>query len=158
MRRFYRLLFIFSILLLTSCITVKEVKFNGVNGVSFGKPSDNKIPLTLELMIDNPNSFNLKLKKGTVDVFINDQFVGKSKIDKKVVVQKQTKGTYPLTIQTSFSSLSKVALSSLGALFGSKIVLKIDGFIVVKAIVIRKKIKLNFKEEISPKALMNFNT
>ena len=53
-------------------------------------------------LLSIPNSFNLKLKKGTVDEFINDQFVGKSKIDKKVVVQKQTKGTYPLTIQTSF--------------------------------------------------------
>ena len=70
------------------------------------------------------------------------------------MVKKQTDQTYPLEIKTSFSALSKAALSSLGILLGKKLVLKIDGKIVVRALIIRKKIDVSFNEEISPSILL----
>ena len=146
--------FISFFILLNACSSFKEVEFKGVEKVSFGKQDQSNIPLIFDVRINNPNQFNIILKKGNVDVFLNDQFIGKSYLSKKIVVKKQTDQTYPLEIKTSFSALSKAALSSLGILLGKKLVLKIDGKIIVRALIIRKKIDVSFKEEISPSILL----
>ena len=78
--KYFSILGIVCLFLLSSCITFKEVKFEGVDNVSFGKVKQGIIPLILDLKIDNPNSFSIKLKKGEVDIFINNQFLGKSSL------------------------------------------------------------------------------
>tara|TARA_Y100001968_G_scaffold331283_2_gene385472 strand:+ start:1725 stop:2219 length:495 start_codon:yes stop_codon:yes gene_type:complete len=153
--KYFSILGIVGLLLLSSCITFKEVKFEGVDNVSFGKVKQGIIPLILDLKIDNPNSFSIKLKKGEVDVFINNQFLGKSSLSDKIIIKKEKLGVYPLVINTSFSALTKAALSSFGALLGKEVVLKVDGKIIVKALVIRKKIEVNFSEPIDPSLLLN---
>jgi LEA14-like dessication related protein len=143
-------------LLLNACSSFKEVEFKGVENVSFGKQEDSQIPLIFDVRINNPNQFNILLKKGVVDVFLNNQFLGKSTLSNKITIEKNKETVYPIVINTSFSNLSKAALSSLGALLGKKLILKIDGKIIVKALIIRKKIDINFTEEISPSTLLNF--
>ena len=143
-------------LLLNACSSFKEVEFKGVENVSFGQQEDSQIPLIFDVRINNPNQFNILLKKGVVDVFFNNQFLGKSTLSNKITIEKNKETVYPIVINTSFSNLSKAALSSLGALLGKKLILKIDGKIIVKALIIRKKIDVNFTEEISPSTLLNF--
>ena len=143
-------------LFLNACSSFKEVEFKGVENVSFGQQEDSQIPLIFDVRINNPNQFNILLKKGVVDVFLNNQFLGKSTLSNKITIEKNKETVYPIVINTSFSNLSKAALSSLGALLGKKLILKIDGKIIVKALIIRKKIDVNFTEEISPSTLLNF--
>lgn len=142
-------------LVLNACSSFKEVEFKGIEKVRFGKQNQNQIPIIFDVSINNPNQFNIQLKKGTVDVYLNDQFLGKSTLSNKIVIEKNKETVYPIAINTSFSNLSKAALSSLGILLGKKLILKIDGKIVAKALVIRKKININFIEEISPSILLN---
>tara|TARA_B110000438_G_C15217515_1_gene395816 strand:- start:14 stop:475 length:462 start_codon:yes stop_codon:yes gene_type:complete len=149
-------LIIFIFLLLNACSSFKEVEFKGVENVSFGQKEDSEIPLIFDVRINNPNQFNILLKKGVVDVFLNNQFLGKSTLSHKITIEKNKETVYPIVINTSFSNLSKAALSSLGVLLGKKLILKIDGKIVVKALIIRKKIDVNFTEEINPSTLLNF--
>ena len=143
-------------LVLNACSSFKEVEFKGVENVSFGQQVDSEIPLIFDVRINNPNQFNILLKKGVVDVFFNNQFLGKSTLSNKITIEKNKETVYPIVINTSFSNLSKAALSSLGVLLGNKLILKIDGKIVVKAFIIRKKIDVNFTEEINPSTLLNF--
>ena len=73
----------------------------------------------------------------------------------KVIIEKEKMGVYPLVINTSFSALTKSALSSFGALLGKDVVLKVEGNVVVKAVIVRKKINIDFSESVNPSSLLN---
>ena len=139
----------------SSCVGFKEIKFEGVETVRFGEIKKGDVPILLDIKIDNPNRFPIKLKKGEADVFVNNQFLGTSSIGDGFTLEKSKTGIYTLKINTSFTLLSKAALSSLGALIGKEISLRIDGEIVVKAFAVRKKMDIDFSKPIKPSSILN---
>lgn len=147
MKSIHKVFFIsvFSILLLSSCITYKDVQFQGVENFKINNLDTKQVTLSFDLKIYNPNNYKIKVKPSEVNVLNkNNKLLGKAEILDKVVVQKEKSGLYPVTVK---AKLSDVFISGGGSILdlikNRSTDIKLQGTIKVKAKCIGKKIKLD---------------
>lgn len=76
--------FLFISVLLSSCSSFRQPEFRGSEGVKFEERDGNKIKLTAGVKIYNPNWFGVKIKRSNLDVYVENQYMGKVYLEKKV--------------------------------------------------------------------------
>lgn len=135
--------------LLSSCSFYKAVDIGGVNDVDFKGMVDNKVQLKLNVPIENPNGYKLKIKDMDLDVHINGKYLGKMKNSEVIVVPKKSNEVieFPVEIQV------KNMLGSMGLFYklrnSKSAEMKIEGTIKVKAVMRSKTIKVLETQTIS---------
>jgi hypothetical protein len=132
-------IFTFSVLLfalsisITSCITIQPVEVKNVDNFqlkdAFTKPS-----VQFDVNIHNPNNFGLTLKEFKSTAFVGDKMITDIFIDKKVRIGAGSDISIPFQTSPSLNEISGILLSG----NASKDV-KIEGFLVVKKFIFRKK-------------------
>jgi LEA14-like dessication related protein len=143
-------IFILSIIIIfTSCISYKDVEYKGIENFALGNPFKDNMPIHLDIIIDNPNNYNIKIKKAEFEIYMNTTKLGKSTLDRPITLEKNKTKSYPITIITSSKEIGKSLLSSLGLLIGKKVKIKVKGNLIAKVFGIRKKIDFNFNEAIN---------
>ena len=88
-----------TLLLCSSCLQFEELDFNGLDGIKFVKFEGKKIVLDVGVKIHNPNSFSITVKPSIVDILIDDQFLVKVKLIRKLKFLKKTETTYRLPVE-----------------------------------------------------------
>lgn len=78
------LIILFTLLLFSSCISVKEPEFKGKNGYEMGKLSGSEVSFTLKPRAYNPNIYALKVKKSVLDLEVEGKNFGKIYLEKKI--------------------------------------------------------------------------
>ena len=135
--------------ILSSCISYKDVEYQGIENFAIGNPLKEKMPIHLDITINNPNNYNIKIKKAEFEIYINSTKMGESTLYRPITIEKNKTKSYPITIITSSKEIGKSLLSSVSFLMGSKIKLKIKGNLIAKVFGIRKKIDFDLDEAIS---------
>lgn len=79
---------VFSILLLNSCSFENPV-FKGGETFSVQKIEGRNLKFTAGGIIYNPNKYTIKVKPSTLDVYLNDEYMGKVHLDKKIKMKKK---------------------------------------------------------------------
>lgn len=84
--------------ILTSCANFEEPEFRGSEGMKLEKMEGKKISFTAGVTVYNPNWFGIKIKPSNVEVYIEDQFMGKIYLDKKVKMKAKSESllSFPL--------------------------------------------------------------
>lgn len=101
--------------------TLKEV---AVTRLSFGE-----INFLFGIEVQNPNSFDLKLRALEYKAYLDDQEVGKGRLEKEVLMAKSSSTLVQVPLQADFKSLG----SSFGfVLSGKALRYKIEGAAVIK--------------------------
>jgi len=100
MRDLRRFNFFIGLLLLsvvTSC-AVEAPEFTAGDGFKIEKMEDRQILFSAGIKVDNPNWFAIKLKRSSLDVYMDDQLLGKLQLEKKVKMKakKESEITLPL--------------------------------------------------------------
>ena len=72
-----KLILVFSLFLLSSCIEIQDVEFKALEGVKIEKIEGRNISILLTLKLINPNFFSIKIKPSIIDFYIDDQLMGK---------------------------------------------------------------------------------
>jgi LEA14-like dessication related protein len=128
---------------------VQELDFNGVNNVSIGSMKSDNIEITLNVKLDNPNNFKIKVVNAKLDLFIGGNEAGVASLDDKVIIKKKTEGDYDIIITTDREQLMSAAVKSAISSFGSgKITVKVKGWVKGRVWGIGKKIDVEFKENV----------
>lgn len=70
------------VFVLASC-TFYEPEFRGGESIQMGKIEGRTIQLTAGAKVYNGNNYAIKVKPSTLDVYIDDQYIGKVHLDKK---------------------------------------------------------------------------
>ena len=151
------LLFIGFFLLITqSCTVYEEVEMLGVKDYNIGDINTDYVDVAITVKINNPNKYNIRIKRSTLDLFVEKEKVGKAKMKEDIVLKKQTEGNYTFVVQANYKELSSAVFSSLkSALFKSTIKLGVKGKVKAKAFgVVGKKFDLDIQEDIKVKELM----
>jgi len=94
------LLFIF-IVGLSSCASLDVPELRGSEGFSQPVFDGNKISFKADVKVFNPNWFAIKVKPSILDVYIEDQYMGKIHLEKKVKMKAKRESTleFPLMIE-----------------------------------------------------------
>lgn len=81
--------------------------------VNFGVDSvgQTESVVSAELKYYNPNNYNLQLKQGEVDVYLNEQFAGHSSLDTALIIPRRDTFYLPVKMRVNMSVITSNALS-----------------------------------------------
>ena len=72
----------------SSC-KIQELEFNGVNDVSVGSMTSDDIEVTINVKLNNPNNFKIKVVKAKLDLFIGGTEAGTADLGHKLSSRKK---------------------------------------------------------------------
>jgi LEA14-like dessication related protein len=147
------LITLFSIVFLTSCFDYEDVEFKGVQNIGLEGRSGGNITVRIDMKVSNPNNYNIKIKKSSLDVFVNSSKVGKTKMKNDVVLKKNHQDVYPLYLTFSEKELKSSALASIGSLLTGRMKVRIKGNIKAKVYGIGKKFPIDVEEPVNLSSL-----
>ena len=118
LKKWYLLPVILVLFSVTSCTIYEEVEMLGVEGYRFEKLEGNQSMASIDFRINNPNFYSIKLKKSTVEVYLDDNKLGDAAMAEEVFVSKKKEDTYTLDLLLNDRDIAKAAMLLLGkALF-----------------------------------------
>ena len=132
-----------------SCTLYNDVEVLEVQDVRVKEFSDKVIVAEVDLLIDNPNWYKVKLTKSEIDLAINGKDVGQMGLGEKLTIPKKTKSTHTVLIEADYEVLQTNFLQNfLTLLFNPEVKLKADGYITGRALFVSKKVPVLIEEDI----------
>jgi LEA14-like dessication related protein len=117
-----------------------------MDGVKVERMENKKLALKLGVKIENPNFFSIKVKPSVVDVFVNEELIGKAYLDESIKLIRKKEDTYFANVRIDLED---------GALFKFvkyamklKVQLRVKGIVKGSALGIPKKVEINQLKEI----------
>ena len=144
---FYSLILL---LLLSSC-AVEAPEFIGSDGFKMDKMDGKEILFTAGVKVNNPNWFGIKIKRSAVDVYIEDQLMGKVQLEKKVKMKAKRESTLTLPLKAVLEDGALITMMR----YASKenVNVRIKGKVKGGVWIFSKKIEIGEKRQISGKDL-----
>ncbi len=140
---------LFSIVFLTSCFDYEDVEFKGVQNIGLEGRSGGNITVRIDMKVNNPNNYNIKIKKSSLDVFVNGSKIGKTKIKNDITLKKNRQDVYSLYLALNEKELKGSALSSIGSLLRGSMKVRIKGNIKAKVYGFGKKFPIDVEEPVN---------
>jgi hypothetical protein len=104
----------------------------------------------VDVVVNNPNAFNVKVTDSDLDVAINGTDVGKVKLGETVILNKKSAGQYTLRFSADYDDLSPKFIQSLiTLLFLNHAEFSASGFVKGRALFVAKKVKVDVKERVN---------
>lgn len=155
MKKIHLALLLITTVLFFSCI--EEPEFKGFSNFKLDTYDNNVLLFNVDLLVNNPNKFGIKVKKSFLDVYIGDSYVGKGKLTKAIKVKRKQESTITIPIELA---LEKGALFKLMRLAtAKKTAVRLEGVVRGSAIGIPKRVKVNKTIEMNIKDLgINFGS
>lgn len=155
MKKFFILIHITVMMMMSSCYNFKEVSVLGIKSFKIKKITTKEMDTELSVSIKNPNEFGFYIYSGKANVYFSNLSLGKATLEKQIYIPARSTGTYTLLLHTTFDKISmQDIINSIGLSHIGKV--KIDGHIKVgKFFFIRKKIKVDYEGH--PMSSIDFN-
>lgn len=90
---------ILCILLFSSCIEFYEVKVVSIGKITLEHLEGNNADVNVNVELDNSNFFGIKIKPSSLDVYIEQEFIGKARLKEKIKIDKKAIHFYDVKIQ-----------------------------------------------------------
>ncbi|MNU96095.1 Late embryogenesis abundant protein [compost metagenome] len=120
-----KILFICTLLVAISSCKFVEPEVSGYSNFKFGKLEGKTLHVSFDATVDNPNGYGFKVKKGKLNVSINNLELGVIDLDKKIKVKRKSENVYTVPLQLSLSDGALFRIPKL--LNAEKFELKLDG-------------------------------
>jgi LEA14-like dessication related protein len=135
----------------TGCLDFKNPTLGEVSNFKMDSFSDNVVKCNFEIKVDNPNTFNIKLKRSTIDVLVDDVLYGKINLDKKIKFRKKSDKIYtvPLILKLEKGAMIKL----MGLMLKSKVNLRLKGRVKGSVYGITKRKDIDIFKEIDPREM-----
>ncbi|MCB9183245.1 MAG: LEA type 2 family protein [Flavobacteriales bacterium] len=104
--------------LLSSCSSFKEVELKGITGAELMRMDGQRISLRVDALVDNPNGFRIAVEEPDVDLYVNDQYIGKALLDSALVLERRSSAIYPVYLHTDLAGGPLLAMVIMGAMQG----------------------------------------
>lgn len=106
-----KIFFVFSLLFtISSCASFKEPEFRGSEGIKLEKMEGKKIAFTAGIKVFNPNWFGIKIKPSNLDVFLEDQYMGKVYLEKKVKMKAKRESSLSMQLRAELEDGAMITL------------------------------------------------
>ncbi len=144
-------LFLSLLFLVTSCFDQPELK--QMDNFKIDELSSEKVRFNVDLELFNPNGYNLKVRKSTFDVHVNDQYIGVAKVLEKVKIKRNSTKFANAAVQIDFEEGVFFKLLSI-AKSAKHVNLQLDGVLKASASFIPVRRKIAYKKTLN---LKDFN-
>lgn len=136
-----------ALLFVFNACSYENVQFKNAESFKIKKLEGKKLSLSFDAILNNPNSYNLKVKPSTFDLYINGDHIGIINLDEKVKIIKRSEGSVsvPITAELLNGALPKLIAGALKKTATVRIVGTIKG----GTSIFSKKKKIDETREIS---------
>lgn len=146
------LLFVAWLLILSACSIYKEPEFKELSGYKLTKIEGNEIRFNVEGIISNPNWYAIKIKKSSLDVFIENKKFGVISLDNKIKIKSKRDNnlSVPITLIMEPGSMVKM----MGWALRDSLSIEIKGPLKAGSFFIYHKFPVQFTKNFSSKAII----
>ncbi|MBL4656375.1 MAG: hypothetical protein JKX73_00115 [Flavobacteriales bacterium] len=137
------------LLVISSCLSYKEVKVVKFVGVDVKEMSAAGVTVDVHVQISNPNNYKISVVKTNLNAVLNGADLGKPKMKGNLVLPKNSNEVHTITIQMKGSQLKAALPSMLSMALGGQPTMRIHGTITAKAKMLRKKVDVDFTDKIA---------
>jgi hypothetical protein len=127
--------------LLFSCSGIEEIKVGNIRNIELKGINNNVIDVELTLPVENPNSFNVKLKDANLEVTNVETLIGTITQMDEIVISAKTTKDYTIHVKVTLVGRN-INLISIYSLFNNKPDLGLSGTIKIRSSLYRGKIKI----------------
>jgi len=130
MKTIHKIVAVGILFFLPSCLSLfwEKPTFN-LKEIAITRISSKEIHFLFGIEVQNPNRFDFKLRAMEYSVYLNEQEVGRGRLEKEVEVVKSSSAIVQVPLQTDFKNLGNL----LGTvLFNQNIPYKIEGAAIIK--------------------------
>ena len=138
------ILFVFIVLtnLLISCSTPKELEYREFRNLTVEKIGFSSTALKMDLIYYNPNNFGLELNRTDLDIFINNNYLGRTSQEYQVSIKKREEFAIPIKIDVDMKNLLKNGLTTF---LSNEVMVKVTGTIRVGKLNVFKNFTVNYE-------------
>ena len=138
------ILFVFIVLtnLLISCSTPKELEYREFKNLTVEKIGFSSTALKMDLIYYNPNNFGLELNRTDLDIFINNNYLGRTSQEYQVSIPKREEFAIPIKIDVDMKNLLKNGLTTF---LSNEVMVKVTGTIRVGKLNVFKNFTVNYE-------------
>ena len=145
MRSLYpALLFISALLtiLLFSCAAPKDLEYRDFKNFTIEKPGFTSTTVKMDLVYYNPNNFGLQLNRTDLDIFIDNNYLGRTNQEYQVSIPRRAEFSIPISLDVDMKNLLKNTLNSF---FNQEVLIKITGTVKVGKLNVFKSFPVNYE-------------
>ena len=127
---------------LSSCFSYEEVEITDIKSIKFIELSNESLTVESTIKLLNKNSYDIDVVKSDFEVFVKDIKIGNAHLGDAINVGKNSEKYYTLKIKSNYKDLSKGAIPKLIAITafsGNQLPVKVDGYVVGKVFLFKKK-------------------
>lgn len=135
---------ILGIVLLASCATPKPFVFKGLSSIKVEKASFGKSVFNAQFLYENPNSFEVTLKKIDCDILLNNQPFTHYTLDTVFVIPANAAFQLPAKMEIELSNLLK---NSIDILFNKPMKINVKGNATLSKGLFTKTLPIEFETE-----------
>jgi LEA14-like dessication related protein len=137
------------IILLSSCKFYKDVNVYEVQDVRVKEFSHEMVRAEVDVKVDNPNWYKIKVKESQIKLSINGDYIGIMELDSSLVVPKKSTSVQTIAISTDYADAQTNFLqNTLMLLFAKSVLISAEGHVVGKALIVRKKMPVKLEKQV----------
>lgn len=133
----------------SACRVYKDVEVKEVLDFKINEFYSDGAECEVFLTIINPNGYKIALTESNIALVFEGKPIGEIHLNEKLTIPKKQQTTVSLKFTAEFGSLSELTGNLLALLFKSEYVLEGDGYIRGKALLVSKKVPVQFKETLT---------
>lgn len=128
--------------LLTSCSTPKELEYRDFKNLTIEKIGFSSSAIKMDLIYYNPNNFGLELNRMDLDVFINNNYLGKTSQEYQISIPRREEFSIPIKIDVDMKNLFKNGLTTF---LNDEVTIKVTGTLRVGKLNVFKNFPVNYE-------------
>ena len=153
---FMKYLLLFFVLVSLASCAFQVVEYKSTNSFSVSKIST-KPEMKLNIKMYNPNGVGAKLRSMTLEVKVNDKFLGSVKLDSLTKVGARQDFDLPMTFNTDIGTLASFIPTGISSLIkGKELPIEFSGEVTIQKFIFRKKFSFDYKSTYNTKDISLF--
>ena len=133
----------------TSGCEVEDVSFVQLDDVKIKKIEQKEVHLDVAVQLENPNSFDIKVKDSDLDLYLEGTYIGKARLGETFTIKKGGTHSYALSIIAEGENMNmKLLPIMMTAALSGQVKTELKGTITGKVSFISKTVPFNVSETV----------
>ena len=140
---------LFCTIIMSSCKLYEEVKVSDVQNVVLGEVSTDGVEAQIYFEVENPNWYKMMLKESKIEIYIEGKYFGVIDQFEEIIIPKKSKTTQALRMRAGPNAMDDLLANALKLFLKNDLKLEAKGYVVGKALLMRKRIDISISEKVS---------
>lgn len=139
------LLVIFSAMVLVSCTGLEGIEVGEIEDINFNRVADRSVEFEVLMPIENPSGLRFRIVDVDLDVYINDEHLGKIRNVDNVLIPSRSSELYTFPLKVEFANILRGAVSMFNFFLDRKAHIEVKGEIRVRSFPFARSIPVEEK-------------